>query len=222
MLPLKLRNRAVGLKILCLGAHCDDIEIGCGGTLLKLLDSNPTAEIKWVVFTSSPERLLEAERSAEQILHRLKQKDIAVMGFKDGFLPYDSMEMKKYFEQLKDFQPDIIFTHYRHDRHQDHRAVSDLTWNTFRNHLILEYEIPKYDGDLRDPNFFVLLEDELAKNKVQHILDHFPSQASKHWFDGETFYSLMRIRGMECGSANKYAEAFYVRKCNLFFNEDDF
>ncbi len=202
------------LSILALGAHCDDIEIGAGGTLLKLLDNYNVGSVKWVVFASNEIRKKEAVASADNFLGKAGNRDIKVNSYKDGFLPFMAAEVKEFFEKIKgEFSPDIIFTHYRDDRHQDHRLVSDLTWNTWRNHMILEYEIPKYDGDLGSPNFYVPLEENyiLLRNKI--ILDSFESQRQKHWFDDATFKALPRIRGME--SATVYAEAFYARKTIL-------
>lgn len=202
-----------GLRILCLGAHCDDIEIGCGGTLLKLIDQYPIQQIRWVVFASNPVRKKEAVASAEQYLADVDHKTINVLDYRDAFLAFSAMEIKEYFESIKrDFDPHIVFTHYREDRHQDHRLISDLSWNTFRSHLIAEYEIPKYDGDLGVPNAFCTLSQEQAERKVHILLECFESQKNKHWFDRETFFSLMRIRGMECAHAGKFAEAFHVRK----------
>ena len=200
-------------KLLCLGAHSDDIEIGCGGTLLKLIKNYPISYIQWVVFTSNAERAKEARESAECFLKDVPNKDIVIKQFRDGFLPYEAPELKTCFEEIKKtFVPDLVFTHYRNDRHQDHRTVSDLTWNTYRNHFILEYEIPKYDGDLGNPNFFVELDSEYTEKKIEILLKNFPTQASKHWFDRETFLSILRIRGMESAATTKYAEAFYTRK----------
>jgi len=211
MLPVKLDSNHE-LKVLCLGAHCDDIEIGCGGTLLRLAEEYSSIKIKWVVFTSTPQRESEARRSAEQFLQRVSRKEIDVKDFDDCVLPFQGERVKLLFERMKDFQPDIIFTHCLHDRHQDHRFICELTWNTFRNHLIFEYEIPKYEGDLEQPNFFVVLDPELAKRKSEMIVNYFPSQNNKQWFDQETFLALMRLRGIECASTTKYAEAFYVKK----------
>lgn len=211
MLPLNLQRRD-GLKVLWLGAHCDDIEIGCGGTVMRLTKEYAGSKMKWVVFTSNPERAQEARKSADHFLQGAKEKEVAVLNFRDGFLPYEAVAVKNYFEELKSFQPDIIFTHCRHDLHQDHRLVSDLTWNTFRDHLILEYEIPKYDGDLGNPNFFVPLDLDVVNRKVEALHNYYPSQSGKHWFDKETFFSIMRIRGLECVSKGRYAEGFYVRK----------
>lgn len=212
MLSVKLADKPGGLKILCLGAHCDDIEIGCGGAIMRLVKEHTVQHLKWFVFTSSDEREAEAKRSAEQFVHGCKEKDIIIKKFKDGFLPYEGLQLKNLFEEIKPFDPDIIFTHYRHDLHQDHRTVCELTWNTFRNHLIFEYEIPKYDGDLGNSNCYVTLSEEVAREKVGVITNCFLSQASKQWFDKETFFSLMRIRGIESASPTKYAEGFYVRK----------
>ncbi|MGD1910490.1 MAG: PIG-L deacetylase family protein [Rivularia sp. (in: cyanobacteria)] len=200
-------------KILCLGAHCDDIEIGCGGTILKLIENYKNIKIYWVIFSSNEQRAEEATASANIFLKEVSTKKLLVENFRDGFLSYHGVEVKESFEQLKqEFSPDLIFTHYRSDRHQDHRLISDLTWNTFRNHLILEYEIPKYDGDLGIPNFFVHLDESLCRRKIQYTLDSFPSQNDKQWFTEETFRSILRIRGIESNSPSKYAEAFYSRK----------
>jgi LmbE family N-acetylglucosaminyl deacetylase len=212
MLSLSFPDRQDGLRVLCLGAHCDDIEIGCGGTIMKLSQEYKVQQLKWLVFTSSVEREAEAMKSAEHLTQRCKEKEIIVKKFKDGFLPYEGPKLKQEFETLKAFNPDIIFTHYRHDLHQDHRVVCELTWNTFRNNLILEYEIPKYDGDLGNPNYYVTIEETVARKKVQVITDCFQSQAGKQWFDKDTFFSLMRLRGVEAASPTKYAEGFYVRK----------
>ncbi len=201
------------LNILCLGAHCDDIEIGCGGTLLKMIKKKQVAHLKWVVFASNEVRKKEAIACAEGFLKDLKDKEIIVLDYRDAFLSFSAFEIKEYFESIKQsFKPDLVFTHYRNDRHQDHRLLSDLAWNTFRNHLILEYEIPKYDGDLGIPNCFCHLTENQADRKVNLLLHHYDSQKNKHWFDKETFLSLMRIRGMESAAQSKYAEAFHVRK----------
>jgi LmbE family N-acetylglucosaminyl deacetylase len=214
MLPFGLQ-RQDSLKILCLGAHCDDIEIGCGGTVMRLANEYTGLKMKWVVFTSTSERRTEAERSAAHFLEPITEKDVVVLNFRDGFLPYETVAVKNYFEELKTFQPDIIFTHFRHDLHQDHRLISDLTWNTFRDNLILEYEIPKYDGDLGHPNVFIPLARDVADKKVDALAHYYVSQSAKHWFDKETFFSIMRIRGLECASRSRYAEGFYLRKAVL-------
>ncbi len=203
-LPARARN------ILCLGAHADDIEIGCGGTLLRWISARPDLNVRWVVFTAEGKRANEAKASAKALLQRTKAK-VSVANFRTSFLPFEGTKVKDHFEKLhKSFEPDLIFTHYREDRHQDHRLLSDLTWNTYRDHVVLEYEIPKYDGDLSSPNFFVPLEEELARKKAAHLCRYFQTQGNKHWFAEETFLALMRLRGMECASA--YAEAFYCRK----------
>jgi len=210
MLDFLLDNKKP-LNILCLGAHCDDIEIGAGGTLLKLFDSYKVNSVKWVVFASNDIRKREATVSAGRFLEKVSTTDIIIQSYRDGFLPFMAAEVKDFFEVIKkEFQPDIIFTHYRDDRHQDHRLVSDLTWNTWRNHLILEYEIPKYDGDLGKPNFFVPLDEIYINQRNAIIIEAFESQRNKHWFDDATFKALPRLRGME--SATIYAEAFYARK----------
>jgi LmbE family N-acetylglucosaminyl deacetylase len=205
--------RKEGLKVLFLGAHSDDIEIGCGGTVLKLIEDYDIAQVKWVVFTSNEIRKKEAMASAKRFLEPVKTADIEVFDFQDGFLPSAWSDVKSSFERLKsNFDPDIIFTHYREDLHQDHRTINELTWNTFRNHLILEYEIPKYDGDMGKPNLFVPLKDEQVQRKREIVFDSFESQLNKHWFDDSLMNAIMRIRGMECASEAKYAEAFYTRK----------
>lgn len=199
------------LNLLFLGAHCDDIEIGAGGSILKLIQEYEIGQITWIVFSSTEERKKEAQNSAGQFLKEVSTKKVIVETFRDGFFPWQGAEMKEYFEKLKKtISPDVIFTHYRDDRHQDHRVISDLTWNTWRNHLILEYEIPKYDGDLGIPNFYIALEEKYINRKNQILLDAFQTQSTKHWFDESTFSALPRLRGME--SATNYAEAFYVRK----------
>lgn len=214
MLNLKLADKPdLTYKVLCLGSHSDDIEIGCGGTILKLVENYPNIVFQWVVFSSSPEREKEAVCSAGKFLAGVTEKQIIVKSFRDGFLPFMAIEVKEAFEQLKkEFNPDLILTHYRHDAHQDHRLISELTWNTFRNHLILEYEIPKYDGDLGNPNFYVPLESSICQQKIKYLLDSFPSQKNKQWFTEETFLAILRIRGIESNAPDKCAEAFYARK----------
>lgn len=200
------------LTLLCLGAHSDDIEIGCGGSLLRLLSEHENIAVHWVVFGSSGIRDSEALDSANKFLGGC-DKNIVIKGFKDGFFPYLGQDIKLFFEQLKqEICPDVIFTHYRHDLHQDHRLVSELTWNTFRDHLILEYEIMKYDGDLGNPNFFVQLDKAVCQKKISYILDSFKSQANHSWFCSDAFFALLRLRGVECNAPEKYAEGFYCRK----------
>jgi LmbE family N-acetylglucosaminyl deacetylase len=200
-------------RILCLGSHCDDIEIGCGGTILRLLREYPEIEIYWLVFSSTPVRKKEAARAANLFLASAKKKKVAIRNYRDSFFPSQQAQIKGEFEKLKKaFVPDVILTHFRHDLHQDHRVICELTWNTFRSHLILEYEIPKYDGDLGAPNFFVGLDRATCERKAKHILDAFSSQRSKQWFTEETFLALPRIRGIEANSRSGYAEGFYCRK----------
>ncbi len=202
------------VKILCLGAHSDDIEIGCGGSILRLAEEYPNCEFHWVVFSAIGTRELEA-RNAAQMFAGTRLKGPTLKSFKDGFMPFVGAEVKAVFEELKAVYPDLVFTHNRKDAHQDHRLLAELTWNTFRNHLILEYEIPKYDGDMGQPNVFVPVAEDICRKKVNYLLEAFGSQRSKHWFDERTFQSLMRLRGMECNSPSGYAEAFYCRKLVL-------
>jgi len=212
MLPLTLpQNPSNPLKVLCLGAHSDDIEIGCGGTILHLLSSHRNLEVVWVVFSSGREREREARTSAALFLKHAKRKKVIVKNFRDGFFPYEGGRIKGFFEEIKkSIGPDLIFTHYRSDRHQDHRTISDLTWNTWRRHLILEYEIPKYDGDLGSPNCFVPLTRQICSRKNKYICDVFQTQSNKKWLTEDTFQAMLRLRGVEC--AEQYAEAFYCRK----------
>ena len=204
------------LQVLCLGAHSDDIEIGCGGTLLRIAESHPRPEFHWVVFTAAGLRLEEAQRGAGLFGAKAELKGPTFGKFRDGFLPFQGHEVKQMFEDLKaSVRPDIIFTHNRLDAHQDHRLLCELTSNTYRDHLILEYEIPKYDGDMGQPNFFVPLSTELVHQKINHIMEAFESQKAKRWFEPETFRSLMRLRGMECNAPSGYAEGFYCRKAVL-------
>jgi LmbE family N-acetylglucosaminyl deacetylase len=203
-------------RILCIGAHSDDIEIGCGGTILRMAEWYPEAHVRWVVLSGNERRADEARCGASLFLKGLREPEVVTKTFRDGFFPYDGAEIKTFFEQLK-HEPtwDVILTHYRGDLHQDHRVVSELTWNTFRDHLILEYEIPKYDGGLGSPNLFVPLDEAQRASKVEHLLKAFGSQRDKRWFTAETFNGLMRLRGIECASPTGYAEAFYARKVTL-------
>jgi len=204
-----------GLKILCIGAHSDDIEIGCGGTILRLAEEYPDCEFHWAVFNAIGVREAEARRGA-QLFAGARLKGPLLKTFQDGFMPYTGGEVKAAFEgDLKHLSPDLIFTHSGDDAHQDHKLISQLTWNTFRDHFILEYEIPKYDGDLGRPSVFVPLDREVCENKVGFLMDAFQSQQTKRWFQPDTFFSLMRLRGMECAAPSGYAEAFYCRKLVL-------
>ena len=215
MLDLNLSKREP-LRLLCLGAHCDDIEIGCGGTILKLVTAGRKIEVHWVVFSSDEGRKQEALRSVEAFLCDVVTKKVTIHGLRDGFFPYLGYELKERFEQLKaEISPDLILTHYRHDLHQDHRLVSELTWNTFRNHLILEYEIPKYDGDFGSPNVFVPLDESTCRRKIDAILDAYQSQRGKHWFSRDLFSAILRLRGVEANACSGCAEGFYCRKTVL-------
>jgi len=216
MLKLNL-SKPVGstYRLLCLGARSDDIEIGCGGALLSLLARYDAVVVRWVVFSASEVRGREARDSAAAFLARATASEVIIKGYRDGYFPFDGAQIKDDFETLKPFHPDLVLTHYREDRHQDHRLISDLTWNTFRSHLILEYEIPKYDGDLGTPNLFVPLEESVCTRKIEILHESFKSQRQKQWFDAETFLSILRLRGMEANSPTRYAEAFYCRKLVL-------
>jgi LmbE family N-acetylglucosaminyl deacetylase len=200
-------------RILALGAHPDDIEIGCGGTILRLLAERADVEVLWVVFCSSPTRAAEAHASARAFLQGASAPRVVVHDFRDGFLPYSGEAAKEAFESLKrEFTPDLVLTHYRDDRHQDHRLVSELTWNTWRDHLIVEYEIPKYDGDFGSPNLFSPLSRPTLERKIDLVLKHFPSQSGKQWFTRDLLQAVARLRGMECVAPDQVAEAFYARK----------
>lgn len=204
------------LQVLCLGAHSDDIEIGCGGTILRLAQQYPFCKFHWVVFSAQGVRAEEAKRAAMLFAGAKAAGGPLLKTFRDGFMPYFGADVKAVFEELKEtVSPDVVFTHNRSDAHQDHRLLAELTWNTFRNHLILEYEIPKYDGDLGQPTVFVPLPVELCQKKVQIIVDTFESQRSKRWFQPDTFFSLMRLRGMECNAPSGFAEGFFCRKLVL-------
>ena len=216
MLPLQIgRPEVAPARVLAIGAHPDDIEIGCTGTILKLIEQQGVSEVRWVVLSGAAQRADEARRSAEALLDGVPN-EVVVRDFPDGFFPYEGQRIKDFFEELKaDFAPDVVFTHQRADLHQDHRLSCELTWNTFRDHLILEYEVPKYDGDMSAPNAFVPLEEHLHQRKVDHLMRFFGSQLSKRWFTEELFSSLLRLRGMECNSPSSYAEAFFCRKAVL-------
>jgi LmbE family N-acetylglucosaminyl deacetylase len=214
MKSLSLAHQESVVKILCLGAHSDDIEIGCGGTILKLIrDHHGDVAVRWVVFSSSAERQSEAAGSAAAFLKDAKQTELTFGKFEDSYFPYQGSDIKKYMHKLsREFAPDMIFTHYGKDLHQDHRLLSELTWNAFRDHWILEYEIPKYDGDLGAPNVFVPLDESICQSKINFLLTHFKSQQARAWFKEDAFRSIQRLRGIECNSESGYAEAFYCRK----------
>lgn len=213
MLRLNLaREPGSPLRILCLGAHSDDIELGCGGSMLSLLAAHPGSSVLWVVFSGNDERAAEARASASEFLAAAKERDVRTLAFRESYFPSQSAEIKAAVETLKPFEPDLIFTHRGVDLHQDHRTIGELTWNTFRDHLILEYEIPKYDGDLGRPQAFIPLEASVCHEKCRLLRKHFTSQQFRHWFDEELFLGLMRIRGMECRAPSRYAEGFDARK----------
>ncbi len=202
--------------ILCLGAHSDDIEIGCGGTILKLLTDYEPAHVHWVILGANEQRAEEARQSAELFLGDAVGFRLTIESFPDTFFPYEGARIKEFFGKLQgEVSPDAVFTCRREDMHQDHRLVAELTWNTFRNHLIFEYEIPKYEGDLGAPNIFVPLEKSLCQKKIDNISKAFQSQHQKPWFTEETFWSLLRIRGIECNSPSGYAEGLYCRKMTI-------
>jgi len=217
MIKLNLDVKKEGpLHVLCLGAHSDDIEIGCGGTILRLIHEYPQVIFHWVVFSARGVRRLEAEHASEMFAGRQRLASLVLKEFPDGFMPYMGAEVKAAFEDLKEtVSPDLIFTHQSHDAHQDHRLLCELTWNTFRNHFILEYEIPKYDGDFGRPSVFFPVDREQCQTKIRNLMEAFGSQRSKHWFQESTFEGLMRLRGMECNAPSGYAEAFYCRKAVL-------
>jgi LmbE family N-acetylglucosaminyl deacetylase len=201
-------------NILLLGAHCDDIEIGCGGTLLQLVRRYPSAKLLCVTLSSTPERAAESRAAAARVLAGALDATVRVESFRGSYFPY-LPELKDYFEELKAFEPDLVLTHYRHDLHQDHACVCDLTWNTFRDHAVLEYEIPKYDGDLGAPNVFVPLSRADLSLKCDIVTECFRSQSERRWFTRDTFQSIARLRGMESNAPEGYAEAFYSRKLSV-------
>lgn len=217
MIPLEVTALcARPCTILCLGAHCDDIEIGCGGTLLKWLEQSDRVTCRWVVFSGPDGRAEECRTSAAKFLQRAHGSQVDVLSFRDGFMPFEGARVKQEFERLKaQITPDVIFTHTGDDRHQDHRLIWDLTWNTFRDHLILEYEVPKYDGDLGRPNAYSPLEARYGREKVRLLMACYASQRGRTWFSEETFWSMLRLRGIECACESGYAEAFYARKVVL-------
>jgi LmbE family N-acetylglucosaminyl deacetylase len=211
MMPVDLRGVR---RLLCVGAHCDDIEIGAGGTVLTLAAAMPDLTVHWLVLTSDATRKREARECAERFL-RGTRSVVTILDYRDAFLPYSGPAVKEEFERLKEFEPDLVLTPFRGDAHQDHRLVAELTWNTFRHHLILEYEIPKYDGDLGAPSVFVPLDPAVAEDKVRHVLECYKSQSERHWFSRDVFMALMRLRAMEANAGTDQAEAFYGRKLVL-------
>jgi LmbE family N-acetylglucosaminyl deacetylase len=214
MLPMTFGAGA--LRLLFLGAHSDDIEIGCGGTILRLLGERPDCEVTWAVFSAVGEREREARASAAAFLASAARHTLVIKAFRESYFPHSGAEIKDAFEELKRaLTPDVVFCHRREDRHQDHRVVGELAWNTFRNHLILEYEVPKYEGDLGSPNFFVPLARSVADEKTRLLIDHFGSQRSRAWFRPDTFDGLMAVRGVECNAPDARAEAFHAYKLRI-------
>jgi LmbE family N-acetylglucosaminyl deacetylase len=213
MRGLQLAAPGERLSVLCLGAHSDDIEIGLGATLLSMMERGIRLDVQWCVLSGAGVRETEARTSAESFLSQAASQQIEIMAFRDGFFPEEGEAIKTWFEALKQrANPDLIFTHRRDDAHQDHRQVCRLTWNTFRDHCILEYEIPKWDGDVGQPNVYVPVSEKAIRRKADLLITHFGSQRSKSWFDSETFLGLARLRGMECRAPERYAEAFFGRK----------
>ena len=198
--------------VLLLGAHCDDIEIGCGGTILQMVERWPESHFVWVTLSSDPVRGSETRAAAARLLSRAHNPTIRVEQFRGSYFPHDGTALKDYFETLKAYSPELVLTHFRGDLHQDHRITNELTWNTFRDHLILEYEIPKFDGDIGVPNTYVPLTSEILESKIQILLECFPSQLDRQWYTRSTFEAIARLRGIECNAAEGYAEAFYGRK----------
>jgi LmbE family N-acetylglucosaminyl deacetylase len=216
MRTLHLAGAGDRLSVLCLGAHSDDIEIGAGATLLTLMARGVRLDVHWCVLSSGAERRREAEGSAADFLSGAANARLELKTFRDSFFPEQGEAIKSWFETLKlDAEPDLILTHRKDDAHQDHREVSRLTWNTFRDHCILEYEVPKWDGDVGQPNVYVPMAAETLQRKIDLLIKHFGTQRSKHWFDDESFRGLARLRGMECRAPERYAEAFFARKLML-------
>lgn len=214
MMPLRLgAGDGRPGTILFLGAHCDDVEIGCGATVLRLIEAYPDADFQWVIFSSDEKRAAETRRAAGMLMAGATRSNVTIKTFRNSFFPYIGIELKEFFEELKrSINPDVVFTHHRDDRHQDHRTLSDLTWNSFRSHLIVEYEIPKYDGDLGQPNLYVPVTEVMIQRKIETLMACYATQANHQWFTPDTFAGLMRIRGIECDSPTGYAEAFHARK----------
>lgn len=216
MLGLKFENLGRPPTLLCLGAHCDDIEIGCGGALVRWSQEYPGARVVWAIFSGEPGREQESRAAAARLLPGAPGCELRFLDFRDRFFFSQAVQIKEAFDALKAaVQPDVLFTHHLQDRHQDHALIADLTWNTFRSHLILEYEIPKYEGDLGHPNVFVPLSAAELDRKVECLLESFPSQRSRAWFTADTFRALARLRGIESGAASGFAEAFHARKLCL-------
>jgi LmbE family N-acetylglucosaminyl deacetylase len=212
MLPYRPDTGSRSPSILLLGAHCDDIEIGCGGSVIRLARRYPTARFIWITLSSEPRRAAETRAAAARLLDGSRDTVVRVEQFRGSYFPHDGAGLKDYFENLKQYSPDLILTHSRHDLHQDHRVTNELTWNTFRDHSILEYEVPKFDGDLGVPNVFIPLTRAELKRKCDILIECFPSQTERQWFTRDTFEAIARLRGIECNAPEGYAEAFFGRK----------
>lgn len=216
MKPLVLGRPGERLSVLCLGAHPDDIEIGAGGAILGWIAAGLHLDVHWCVLSADRQRAAEAEASAAAFLAGAERRTVELVGFRDGYFPAQGADLKEWMQKLAGrVQPDLVLTHRKDDAHQDHREVQRLTWNAFRHHVILEYEIPKWDGDLGHPNVYVPLPAAILERKIALLEAHFATQRSKDWFDAETFRGLARLRGMECRAAERYAEGFVVRKAVL-------
>jgi LmbE family N-acetylglucosaminyl deacetylase len=217
MRPLQLGASHEALGVLCLGAHSDDIEIGCGGTLLRWLGEYAQLNVTWAVASAVGDRAVEARRSARALLKGATRLDLVLGDLPDAHLPAHYGRAKAWLREVAHVcpQPDVILTHRLEDRHQDHRLLAELTAQTWRDHLVLAYEIPKYEGDLGQPALFVPLPRRIAERKTRHLLKHFASQRGKDWFTASTFEALMRLRGVECRAPEGWAEAFHVRKAVL-------
>jgi LmbE family N-acetylglucosaminyl deacetylase len=217
MEPLDLAVGDRPLRVICLGAHADDLEIGCGGTLLDLLRSRPV-EITWAVASAAGERASEARRSATALLRGARQHTLHLGTLPDGGFPSHWTEVKRFVTALRDAAPppDVVFTHRLEDRHQDHRLLGEIAWQTWRDAVLLEMEIPKWEGDLAPPNVFVPVSVAAARRKVAHLLRHFGSQHGHDWFREQTFMGLMQLRAVEARAASGYAEAFHARKLRVF------
>lgn len=217
MLGVSFQGREPPSCVLLLGAHCDDLEIGCGGTIIQMAETWPGTRFVWITLSSDSARAKETKSAASQLLLDARDTLVRVEQFRGSYFPYEGTKLKEYFEALKVHEPDLIFTHYRQDLHQDHRVVNELTWSTFRDHMILEYEIPKFDGDLGTPNTFIALPRNVMEQKVRVLLECFPSQLHRTWFTRTTFDAIARLRGIECNAPDGYAEAFYCRKNVIVF-----
>lgn len=203
------------LRVVALGAHADDIEIGAGGLIQRLVADTPSLSIRWLVASATPERRREAEKASSRLVGSVSDCTLDIGDLRDGFLPFLGPAPKEWLIRHAGFEPDIVICPRGEDLHQDHRLVGQLAWQVFRSSLIFEYEIPKYEGDLGRPNVYVVLDRATAERKVATILEAFPSQRSRRWFEPETFWALLRLRGIEAASPTGFAEAFHASKIVL-------